>query len=108
MAIVKVHNAEEFAKEVEQSEIPVIVDFYAEWCGPCKMLGPIFERVSDDYSGKMKFVKVNVDDASDVAAKFNVRSIPTILVFKNAEVAAQQMGALPEPMLKGFVDAQLK
>jgi len=108
MAIVKVHNAEEFKKEVRESEIPVIVDFYADWCGPCKMLGPLFEKVSGDYTDKVKFVKINVDEVGDIAAEFNVMSIPTLIIVKGGEVVDQKMGALPEPMLKGWVESQIE
>lgn len=101
-----VKSNDDFKNEVENSKIPVVVDFYADWCGPCKMLGPIFEKISADYEGKVKFVKVNVDEVGEVAAKFNVMSIPTMIFFKEGKSVAQQMGALPEPMLKGWIDSQ--
>ena len=101
-----VKSNDDFKNEVENSKIPVVVDFYADWRGPCKMLGPIFEKISADYEGKVKFVKVNVDEVGEVAAKFNVMSIPTMIFFKEGKSVAQQMGALPEPMLKGWIDSQ--
>jgi len=101
---IEVNNSQEFEKEVINSEKVVIVDFWATWCGPCKMFKPIFEKTSEEYTDVV-FVKVNVDDAGDVAQKYNIRSIPTILMFKNGEVIAENHGMMPPAKLKEFVDA---
>jgi thioredoxin 1 len=107
MALVKVHSNEEFKKEVLEADVPVIVDFYADWCGPCRMIAPVFEKLSSDYEGKMKFVKLNVEEVGEAAVKYGVMSIPTLIIFKNGEPVSQQLGALPEPMLKGWIDQNL-
>ena len=82
-----------FQSEVIDSEVPVLVDFWAEWCGPCKMLGPVLEQVTAELNGKAKVGKVNIDDARDLAVKYGVRSIPLLLFFKNGEVKDQVLGA---------------
>ena len=100
-----ISTVEEFEKEVEKSEVPVIIDFFAVWCGPCRMVAPIFDKLDKEYDGKVKFVKINVDEAQELAVRFNVMSIPTIIAFKDGKVADQKVGALPEPMLKSWVDS---
>ena len=100
-------NDSNFDDEVTKSDIPVIVDFWAEWCGPCTMFGPIFEKAAGTYAGKVKFVKLNVDEASTTAAKFGIRSIPTIVIFNNGEKAAELVGALPEAELAKFIDSTI-
>ncbi len=102
MAYIDVKNSEEFNKEVVESDNLVIVDFWAQWCGPCKMFGPVFERVSDEVSD-VKFVKVNVDEAGDVAQKFNIMSIPTIILVKDGKVLDQKSGALADDALKAWL-----
>lgn len=94
-----------FEADVLQSEIPVLVDFWAEWCGPCKMIAPILDEIADEYAGKIKICKVDVDSNSETAAKFNVRGIPTLLVFKNGAVEATKVGALSKGQLTEFVDS---
>ena len=90
--IVHVSDAS-FEADVLQSEIPALVDFWAEWCGTCKMIAPILDEIADEYDGKIKVCKVNVDSNPETAAKFNVRGIPTLLVFKNGVVEATKVGA---------------
>ncbi|MFW5769414.1 MAG: thioredoxin [Spirochaetota bacterium] len=82
-----------FDEEVRKSDIPVLVDFWADWCVPCKMVAPILEEISDEYQGKLKVGKFNVDQGTDVASKYNVVSIPTMILFKSGEVTAQKVGA---------------
>src|SRR5579862_4442598 len=82
-------------KEVEQSTVPVMVDFWAPWCGPCRMVSPVIERLAGKYSGKVKVVKVNVDDNQELAMKYNIMSIPTIMVFKDGKAVDQAIGAAP-------------
>ena len=88
-----------FEAEVLKSTLPVLVDFWAEWCGPCKMLSPIVDEIAQELAGKLKVVKVNVDDAQELAMKYSIMSIPTLLVFKNGEVADQMVGAMPKQQL---------
>ena len=88
-----------FETEVLKSNLPVLVDFWAEWCGPCKMLSPIVDELAKELTGKLKVVKVNVDDAQELAMKFSVMSIPTLLVFKNGEIVSQMVGAMPKQQL---------
>ena len=94
-------------EEVIASDQPILVDFWAEWCGPCKMIGPVVEELATDYKGRALIAKVNVDENPAVAAKFGIRSIPTLLVFKNGEVVDKQVGASNKVTLAGKIDAQL-
>jgi len=89
----------DFEEIVLKSDVPVLVDFWAEWCGPCKMIGPIVEELSTDFDGKAKMVKVDVDSSPNTAMKFGIRNIPTILFFKNGEVADKQVGVVPKAAL---------
>ena len=96
-----------FIEEVIESDIPVLVDFWSEWCGPCKMIAPILEDIAEDYVGKIKLAKVNIDEIASLAAKYDITSIPTLLLFKNGEVVDSQMGVIPregiENMFVGFL-----
>ena len=100
-------NDDNFETEIKNSNLPCIVDFYADWCGPCKMMGPIFEEVSKDYVGKCNFFKVNVDEANSTAGKYAVMSIPTLIMFNNGAKIASQTGALPKDLLKNFIDKNI-
>jgi thioredoxin 1 len=92
-----------FQKEVLESEQPAIVDFWASWCGPCKMIAPIFEELSTTYTGKVKFVKVNVDENPKTPANYGVRGIPTLIMFKGGKVVDQVVGAVPKGQLENIV-----
>ena len=97
-----------FEAEVLKSDIPVVVDFFAEWCGPCKMMGPIFEEVGANYEGKVKFVKLNVDEARETAMKYGVMSIPTIITYKGGEVVETIVGLQDEDTLTAKAEGLLK
>ncbi|ETI60308.1 thioredoxin TrxA [Marinomonas profundimaris] len=97
----------QFAEEVLNSEIPVIVDFWAPWCGPCKMIAPVLEDVAAEYAGKVKVVKLNVDENQETAPKYNVRGIPTLLIVKGGEVVATKVGAVSKSQLIEFVNGAI-
>jgi thioredoxin 1 len=92
-----------FQKEVLESDQPTIVDFWASWCGPCRMIAPVFEELSSQYSGKVKFAKVNVDENPKIPANYGVRGIPTLIMFKEGKVVDQVVGAVPKNQLENIV-----
>lgn len=96
-----------FEAEVLNSDKPVLVDFWAEWCGPCRMIGPVVEEMAGEYDGKAKIGKVNVDNNPEISVKYGIRSIPALLIFKDGQVVDQIVGAVPKPQLIKQLDAQL-
>ena len=106
MATVTVTDAT-FDAEVKNSDIPVVVDFWAEWCGPCKMIGPALEELSDEYAGRVKIAKVNVDENGTTPMQLGVRGIPALFLFKNGKVVSNRAGAAPKASLKSWIDGAL-
>jgi len=100
-------KAEDFEKEVILSNIPVLVDFYADWCGPCKMMTPVLDEVADELAGQVQVCQLNVDEAQQIAASFNVMSIPNLIFFKGGEIADQMIGVMPKEQLLQKIKANL-
>ena len=96
-------TSDNFESEVIASEIPVLVDFWATWCGPCKMLGPVISQIAEEYEGKVKVGKVNVDDEEELAMEYGIQSIPTVLLFKGGEVVEQSLGFKPKAFFEGLI-----
>ncbi len=100
-------TTQNFTEEVLESDIPVFVDFWASWCAPCRMIGPFVEQIAKEYDGKLKVIKCDVDEHSEIAAQYKITSIPALLLFKNGEVVKSSKGAMPLVELKKFVEEVL-
>ena len=100
-------NSENFESDVLKSSTPVLVDFWAEWCGPCRMIAPILHEISLENQGKLKIGKVNVDECQDIPSKYGIRGIPTLIIFKNGSVHATKVGALSKAQLQAFIDENI-
>jgi thioredoxin 1 len=96
-----------FEPEVLKSDVPVLVDYWADWCGPCKAIAPVLEEVARDYAGKLKVAKLNVDENQEVPKKYGIRGIPTLMLFKNGNIEAQKVGALSKSQLTAFLDSNI-
>ena len=96
-----------FENEVLNSDIPVLVDYWAEWCGPCKVIAPVLEEIASEYDGKMKICKLDIDENEDTPPKYGIRGIPTLMLFKNGAVEATKVGALSKSQLTAFVDSNI-
>ena len=96
-----------FEQEVLQSDIPVLVDYWAEWCGPCKMIAPILDEIVGEYAGKLKVAKLNIDENTATPPKYGIRGIPTLMIFKGGDVEATKVGALSKSQLTAFIDSSL-
>lgn len=96
-----------FAADVLASDVPVLVDFWAEWCGPCKMIGPALEEISDELAGKVVIAKLNIDDHPDTPGKLGVRGIPTMMLFRGGQKVAEKIGAAPKSALKNWLESEL-
>jgi thioredoxin 1 len=96
-----------FENDVLKSSVPVLVDYWAEWCGPCKMIAPILDQIASDYQGKLKIAKVNVDENAHLTQKYGIRSIPTLMLFKDGNVQAQKIGALSKSQLAAFIETNI-
>lgn len=103
----EIFTDDNFESDVLESDLPVLVDFWAEWCGPCRMVGPILEQLSGEFSKEIKMGKLNVDECSQVASKYGIRSIPTLIIFKGGQVVKQLVGALPADKIRQEIKAAL-
>ena len=108
MGITEISDAKSWEINVINSDIQELVDFWAQWCGPCRMVGPVVEELANDYQGKVKFLKVNVDEANELASKYNVFSIPTLILLNKGEIVSQQVGAASKESYKNMIDRALQ
>lgn len=108
MEITKISDAKSWETTVMSSTRPVFVDFWAEWCGPCRMVSPVVEELANEFEGKVNFVKVNVDEANELASKYNVFSIPTLAIFNKGQIIAQQVGAASKDSYKKMIERALE
>jgi thioredoxin 1 len=107
MGEIVVLDQQNFTREVEQSDLPVLVDFWAPWCGPCQMLSPVIEKIAEKYKGVCKVGKVNVDENAELAIRFGIRSIPTLLLFKNGQIIDKIVGAVPFEVIENLIKKAL-
>ncbi|ABK76676.1 thiol-disulfide isomerase [Cenarchaeum symbiosum A] len=108
MGITQISDTKSWESDVMNSPTPVFVDFWAEWCGPCRMVTPVVEELASDYEGKVSFVKVNVDEANELASRYNVFSIPTLALFSKGKIIGQQVGAASKEAYKKMIDSALE
>ncbi|MBN2038663.1 MAG: thioredoxin [Spirochaetes bacterium] len=101
-------NSTNFHKEIKESNVPVLVDFYADWCGPCKMMSPIIEELATDYKGKANVFKLNVDEAREIASEYKITSIPTVMIFKDGEKVEEFIGAMPKNRLEDHLNKHMQ
>ena len=106
MAVITL-NEENFDKEVLQSDIPVLVDFWATWCAPCRMIAPVIDAIAEEYEGRLKVGKVNVDESSSLAIRYGIRAIPTLILFKDGKVVEQLVGVQPKDTIKSIIEKHL-
>lgn len=108
MTDVQATSLKTWNKDVSESQLPVLVDFWAEWCGPCRMVSPVVADLANEYNGKLRFLKLNVDENQDIAAKYEIFSIPTLLIFKGDRIIGQHVGATSKDVLKKFIERSLQ
>ena len=107
MTALKQINEDSFKKNVLESKLPVLVDFFADWCGPCKTMAPVLAELADQFEGRFKVVKVNIENSQQITEQYNISSIPTLIIFKNGQESRQVVGALPKTELESMMQAEL-